>query len=148
MTVYSEVTKNMIAHRGEPIVKCDYLKGLLAYISLSEDLPSYNSELLSRKISSISSESDNKNRLSGKIKITQKQNQSLEQITEEHEDNYMDDDDVEEYRIDQINMKDTLLTIDKSDFETDSNNDNRYSMDEVKSETFDEGSLLLNFGLF
>jgi hypothetical protein len=115
LTVYTDTTINMMHHRGEHIVKTDYLKGLLAYINLADDLPSSRKDLLLRKTSSMNSDGENKNRLSGRLRFSFKNgNNSLEQINESAEDHYSEDE-YEEFKMDQLNMKDTLLTIDKSD---------------------------------
>ena len=123
MTVYSDITRNMAKYQGYNIIRSDYVKGLLMYIDMADDLPSYNSNLITTNISSVSSESENigGKKMAGKFRSgLLNSGKSLEQINESAEDNYTEDD-IEEYKIEQFNMKDTLLTIDKSDLAESSN---------------------------
>lgn len=149
VTVFGEVNPIIAAHKNEETFKLDYVRGCLTYIANSTDLPSSQLTLSLRKSSSIPSEGDRfKNE--GKLRFSfKKLGESLEQINESAE---LVSDDVEEYKMSMINLKDTLLTVDEficgegesEDYEIDIHDKIYDEVDDILRTESDDLSLIKN----
>jgi hypothetical protein len=110
LTVYGELNVSILKHKSENEYKLSYIKGLITYVEISDDLPSIKYRMNLTRETSFSQEDQTK--LDGRIKFSfKKMAESLEQIDESAE--LRDEDDIEEYKMSQLNIKDTLLTVDE-----------------------------------
>ena len=109
--VYGQLTDNLVNHKTERGCKLDYVKGLVVYVENATDLPSSQIILQLSKTPSLKIEGE-RLKVEGRNRFSfKKTNESLEQINESAE--LGEEDEIEEYKMSQIGMKDTLLTVDE-----------------------------------
>ena len=112
LSVYGELKPHVLNHKSEQGYKVDYIKALLVYTQSSWSMPSAQKPKLMQPDSPQWIDSDT-DKNEGRIRFSfKKVNQSLEQINESAEFK-TDEDDIEEFKMSQLYMKDTLLTIDE-----------------------------------
>lgn len=142
VTVFGELRHEVRDYKGEKPYVLDYVKGLVVYMDHAQDLPS--SHELKCKDSFGNAKDEERMKLEGAIKITKRKiNSELEQINESEE---LTEGEVEGFKFDHINMKDTLLTVDH-EYDSEEYNselqDNLYEeVDEILKTESDDLSLI------
>ena len=129
LTVYGSVTHLLHKYKGASNWKLNYVKGIVAYLDLAVDLPSKVNPSYTLLCKSKTKQEEKDNKIDGTVKFAFKKHSSLlEQINESAE---LSNSEIESYRIDQLNIKDTLLTLDNNDVEHDFEIENDQLYDEV-----------------
>ena len=132
LLVFGEIHPSIAMHKNEEAYKLHYVRGIVTYVENSSDLPSTYVPLHLRKTSANTNE--------GKISFSfKKASSGLEEI---HEDEEYEE--LEEYRMSQVNIKDTLLTIEsfQDGDSDDSDCDNKFIHDTIDRKESDDIGLI------
>ena len=143
LTIYGKQSQIMKMYKGNSDYMVNYAKGMVTYIELAGDLPSMRQERC-KSFGRSKTKQEEKLKTEGNIKISYGKHSSLlDQINESAE---LNSSEIESYKMDQFDIKDTLLTIDNNDEEQEfEDNDQLYDeVDEILKTESDDLSQIKN----